>query len=189
MPALCADAVPPPDVCTPHQLPQVCSSRGRSSRPTFASVTQAPLWNHETTTATYTLYSSPTLNATPVQPEHYASKLCLSCHDGTVALDSFGGATGSTFISGDAHIGTDLRGTHPIGIVYDSALATADKGLFNPDTKTTALGGSVRDDLLFGAGNLECASCHDVHNSQSTGGSLLRISDNGSALCLTCHDK
>ncbi|HPD13366.1 MAG TPA: cytochrome c3 family protein [Planctomycetota bacterium] len=153
------------------------------------TVTAAPLWNHQTTTATYILYSSSTLDATPTQPDHYGSKLCLSCHDGTVALDSFGGATGSTFITGNAHIGTDLRGTHPIGIVYDSALAAADKGLFDPSSKTTALGGSITRDLLFNTGNLECASCHDVHNSQNTGGNLLRITSDGSALCLTCHNK
>jgi predicted CXXCH cytochrome family protein len=154
------------------------------------SVAGAPLWNHETTTASYTLYSSPTLDATLTQPEHYASKLCLSCHDGTVALDSFGGASGTTFISGGALIGTDLRGTHPIGLIYDAALATADRGLFHPDTKTTALGGTITDDLLLGTGNLECASCHDVHNTESAGNSdLLRITKDGSALCLTCHDK
>lgn len=154
------------------------------------AVTGAPLWNHATTTATYTLYSSPTLNASPIQPEHYASKLCLSCHDGTVALDSFGGHTGTTLIDGDAKIGTDLRGTHPIGIIYDAGLATTDGELHNPDTTTTALGGSITDDLLFGAGNLECASCHDVHNTQGAANShLLRITTDASSLCLTCHDK
>ncbi|MFQ6108814.1 MAG: cytochrome C, partial [Candidatus Aminicenantales bacterium] len=63
------------------------------------SVSAAPLWNHDVTTATYTLYSSSTLDATLGQPGDI-SKLCLSCHDGTVAIDSFGGATGSNFISG-----------------------------------------------------------------------------------------
>jgi len=152
------------------------------------SVAGAPLWNHEVTTATYTLYSSPTLDATVSQPEHYASKLCLSCHDGTVALDSFGGNMGSTFIDGDHNVGTDLSGMHPIGIVYDATLATTDGGLFNPLTTTTALGDSINDDQLFGAGNLECASCHDVHNSNGNEG-LLRVNNDASALCLTCHDK
>ena len=69
-----------------------------------------PLWNHKVTTATYTLYSSPTLKATLSQPTHYGSKLCLSCHDGTVALDSFGGNTGTTFIDSSNSVGTDLRG-------------------------------------------------------------------------------
>ena len=47
----------------------------------------APLWNHAVTSALYTLYDSPTMDVAPEQPRP-ASKLCLSCHDGTVALDS-----------------------------------------------------------------------------------------------------
>ena len=46
---------------------------------------QSPLWNHEMSVAPYTPYSSSTLKATVGQPTG-ASKLCLSCHDGTVAL-------------------------------------------------------------------------------------------------------
>ncbi len=40
-----------------------------------------PLWNHAPTAATFTLYSSSTLNSTQAQPAG-VSKLCLSCHDG-----------------------------------------------------------------------------------------------------------
>jgi len=154
------------------------------------AITGAPLWAHATTAATYTLYSSPTMNATVTQPTNYASKLCLSCHDGTVALDSFGGKTGTSFISAANKTGTDLRGTHPIGIVFNAALATADKGLFNPDTKTIPTGDTVTKGMLFGTGALECASCHDVHNTVSAGNTfLLRVTATGSALCLTCHNK
>ena len=151
------------------------------------AVTGAPLWNHATTTATYTLYSSPTLNASPIQPEHYASKLCLSCHDGTVALDSFGGATGSSFVSAPSNVGTDLSNDHPISFTYDAGLAAADGGLHDPTTAGSGLGKSIDEDLLFNH-RVECASCHDVHN---TGGypRLLRMNNTGSALCLTCHDK
>ena len=59
------------------------------------TVADAPLWNHALTAATFTLYSSPTLNATLTQPGG-GSKLCFSCHDGTVAINSFGGTTDST---------------------------------------------------------------------------------------------
>lgn len=51
------------------------------------SVADAPLWNHEVSTALYTLYSSPTLDATVNQPSG-ASKLCLSCHDGSLECAS-----------------------------------------------------------------------------------------------------
>jgi len=48
-----------------------------------------PLWNHSlSTVATYTLPSSPTMRSTPQNPPDGDSRLCLSCHDGTVAIGS-----------------------------------------------------------------------------------------------------
>src|SRR3954451_17667369 len=46
---------------------------------------ETPLWNHALSSATYTPYTSSTIKAAVGQPTG-ASKLCLSCHDGTVAL-------------------------------------------------------------------------------------------------------
>lgn len=147
------------------------------------------LWNHAVTTATYTLYSSPTMNAQTGQPDG-VSKACLSCHDGTVALDSFGGSTGQNFIGGDANFGTDLTNDHPVSFTYNNALATTDGGLYQPTTTDSGLGSTIAADMLFGAGNdqVECASCHDVHNAANQE-SLLLKSNAGSALCLTCHAK
>jgi predicted CXXCH cytochrome family protein len=147
-----------------------------------------PLWNHELTAATFTTYSSSTLDATIGQPGG-VSKLCLSCHDGTVAIDSFGGATGSIMITGNALLGTSLSNDHPISITYDTALANADGELADPSTVTSGLGGTITADMLF-SDQMECASCHDVHNTVTTGTpSLLRINNAGSALCLKCHLK
>jgi predicted CXXCH cytochrome family protein len=39
------------------------------------------------------------------------------------------------------------------------------------------------------AGKLECASCHDVHNTFTNGGKLLKVTAAGSAICIACHDK
>ncbi|NOX85832.1 MAG: cytochrome c3 family protein [Chlorobi bacterium] len=151
------------------------------------SVTDAPLWNHQLSTATYTVYSSSTLDATVGQPDGI-SKLCLSCHDGTVALDNFGGKTnGTTFISGDELLGTDLSDDHPISFVYDATLASTDGGLYDPTTTNSGLGGTIDADMLFGT-KLECASCHDVHNGSGVA-KLLVKSNAASALCLTCHNK
>lgn len=150
----------------------------------------APLWNHELTgVATYTLYTSPTLNATTAQPGG-ASLLCLSCHDGTVALENFGGTTGGTnFVTGSALVGdgSDLSGDHPISFTYDDALAGADGGLYLPSTDPSGLGSTINADLLFG-GQMQCASCHDVHNAANIL-FLLRMDNTNSALCLTCHNK
>lgn len=150
-------------------------------------VSNAPLWNHQVTTATFTVYNTTTMDATLGQPDGI-SKLCLSCHDGTVAIDSFAGSTGSLLITGPANAGTDLSNDHPISFVYDAALAATDGSLFDPTSKITVLGGSIRADLLNGDDKVECSSCHDVHNSEDND-YLLRIDNTGSSLCMTCHDK
>jgi len=157
-----------------------------------ATIPEAPLWNHEVSAATYILYDvsiSPTFDATAAQPDG-SSKLCLSCHDGTVALDNFGGVTGGTFFipTGDDHnLTTDLSDDHPVSFTYNTALATLDGGLYDPSVGTTTLGGTIDSDLLFN-GKLQCASCHDVHNGSGQL-KLLRIDNAGSSFCLTCHDK
>lgn len=161
------------------------------------TVTAAPLWNHDITTATFTLYTSNSLDAVAGQPDG-TSKLCLSCHDGTVAVDSFGGTTGTNFMTGNALLGTDLSDDHPISFTYDSALANVDGGLYDPGATNVTIGdpadrtktGTITAVLLSG-GKMECSSCHDVHNSFVPAGepSLLKVTKTGSAICLTCHDK
>lgn len=136
----------------------------------------APLWNHTVTSATFTLYSSPTLNATMGQPVG-VSKLCLSCHDGTVAMDSFPGGSNSHTMTGDAMLGTNLSNDHPISFDYNAALVALDPGLKDPATTG----------LPLYNGKLECATCHDVHNN--TLDPFLRSTVVGSALCLKCHNK
>ncbi len=152
------------------------------------TVTNAPLWNHEVTTATFQTYSSFTFDGSGTigQPDG-VSKLCLSCHDGTIALESFGGATGSTFMTGDALLGTDLRNDHPVSFTFDAALATIDGGLYDPTSALSGLGGTIDVDMLRG-GKVQCVSCHEPHNKYGHD-KFLRKSNAGSALCLTCHDK
>ncbi len=146
------------------------------------------LWNHTTTTASFTVYTSPSFGATASQPAG-TSKLCLSCHDGTVALDSFGGATGNTNISGGALVGTDLSNDHPISFPY----STTDPELAATTTVVTFGDGStgtIADVMLEGGTTVQCQSCHDVHNTRTAADTPLLLVDNdGSALCLTCHTK
>ena len=149
--------------------------------PHNANVTAGTLWNHAATVATYTLYASPTLSAAVAQPGG-VSKLCMSCHDGTVAIDSYATRTGTTFISGSAALGTDLTNDHPIAFTFDAALATADGGLVTPASASLVSTGVP----LF-SGKLECATCHNVHDNAL--GHFLRVSNAGSGLCLKCHTK
>ena len=58
---------------------------------------QAPLWNRTASSATYTTYdtlNTSSLDGTVTAPGA-ASLTCLSCHDGTVAIDSIINMTGS----------------------------------------------------------------------------------------------
>ena len=51
--------------------------------------------------------------------------------------------------------------------------------------------GNIDVDMLFGVGNdlLECASCHDVHDTATVPQNMLRKSNVNSGLCMTCHNK
>ena len=84
-------------------------------------------------------------------------------------------------------MGTDLSDDHPISFTYNTALATADGGLWDPASALSGLGGTIDADLLSGS-MVECSSCHDVHNSYGIPFLLVK-SNAASALCLTCHDK
>jgi hypothetical protein len=59
------------------------------------------LWNHAASSwdGNFTIYSSGTLDGTASQPGE-TSTLCLGCHDGTIAVDSYGDNTGSIKING-----------------------------------------------------------------------------------------
>ncbi len=144
----------------------------------------APLWNRSAGTGSYRVYSSPTFDAEIDYPGG-VSKLCLSCHDGISAIDSFGGVNGSVLMSGDARLGTAPGDHHPVSFVYDSALAQKDGDLHDPNTASSGLGGTVAEKLLVN-GRVECTSCHDVHNRHD----FLRYIDTGGGidgLCSTCH--
>jgi predicted CXXCH cytochrome family protein len=149
--------------------------------PHNALATLVPLWNHATTSQTFTLYGSSTLNATMAQPAG-VSKACLSCHDGVTAIDSFGTQTGTHKMTGDANLGTNLSNDHPVSFLYDAALATADGGLVSPAGAAQVVAG-----IPLYSSQMECATCHNVHSNTYT--PFLRVSNAASALCLTCHIK
>ncbi len=143
------------------------------------------LWNREDSAAAYTPYQSVTLNATVGAPNG-ASKLCLSCHDGTVAMGLVGSRAveiplvgGVRFMpAGTNLIGFDLTNDHPVSFVFDDALAVAQGELVSPLT----LPAEVR---LDNADRLQCTTCHDPHDN--TYGNFLVAPNTFSQLCATCH--
>jgi predicted CXXCH cytochrome family protein len=143
--------------------------------------TEGPLWNHQTSVATYTPYTSSTLKATPDQPSG-SSKLCLSCHDGTVALGAVYSRSAnipmlSPIPAGRTLVGTDLSAHHPVSFTYDTALVAASGELRDPST--------LIQDVRLENGQVQCNSCHDPHNNQF--GSFLVKDNTASAICQDCH--
>jgi len=156
----------------------------------------APLWNHELSTQTYIMYGRifpPTSGAVLNSQPDGMSKKCLSCHDGIIAPDAYGPNTGGIAYRFDRDfMGTIPNNNHPISFIYDTALAAKDGDLYDPSTRLSGMAGStatINADMLF-SNRMECASCHDVHNTKAVPGTKLLVIDNaGSALCLTCHNK
>jgi predicted CXXCH cytochrome family protein len=143
-----------------------------------------PLWNGSETTTTFVMYSSASFQGIIDGQPSGNSKLCLSCHDG--ANPDY------AWMNPEHSFGADeLASSHPISFVYDSALATQDRGLKDPSEAST-LGGTIMEDLLDAESKLQCGSCHDVHSS-GVGDSLLRGYDygdrHGPELCRMCHLK
>ncbi|HRX85747.1 MAG TPA: cytochrome c3 family protein [Phycisphaerae bacterium] len=143
-----------------------------------------PLWNRELPATSYTIYSSSTLDARPGQPTG-SSKLCLSCHDGTIALGSvLSRADRIRMVGGDflpaglSNLGTDLSDDHPISFHYTSGLAASDAQLESP----ASLPPEVQ---LDPDGQLQCTACHDAHSNKF--GKFLVTSDEYGALCTACH--
>lgn len=150
------------------------------------ATSQAPLWNRYDSGQTYALYSSTTAKALVGQPTG-ASKLCLSCHDGTVALGMvrsradripmLGGVVNMP--GGKANLGTRLSDDHPVSFSYDAALVSQNGHLKDPAT----LAGDVR---LDHSGQVQCTSCHDPHHDDN--GDFLNVDGKYGELCVNCHD-
>jgi len=157
-----------------------------------------PLWNRTTSSSGYTMYASPTIDMTIAAQPQGVSALCLSCHDGVVALDERINKTGSSSTGATLNITSALTGNklnginnpasfiarnlgddHPISITYDASKDS--KFILPVDGKVGALPlyGEAKDQV-------ECGTCHNVHDPSVA--PFLRISNAGSALCLSCHN-
>ncbi len=148
---------------------------------------QTPLWNRENPITHYRIYESSTIDARIDQPSG-ASKMCLSCHDGSMALGNVLSRpsthpfvmTARTIPPGTADLTNDLSDDHPIGFRYDRALSNIDRQLRAPEV--------VTEELPLGRhGEMHCTTCHDPHNNQL--GDFLRVTDRMGMVCLSCHDR
>jgi len=174
----------------------------------------APLWNRSAGNATYTRYTSSSLDANNIlegftnQPAG-SSLLCLSCHDGTLALGNVNvnnavanptlalnntnggrmptGSAGPAGLTGlpDALsgftrlIGTDLTNDHPISVTYNNTLTEMDGEL----TRMTSNLADARDALTGGILGIRMPGFKPLLPLFPTGPGAT-----GQVQCPTCHD-
>lgn len=161
-----------------------------------------PLWNHALSSVThYKTYQSRSFEAAILgQVPHRidsASRLCLSCHDGTVAL--------STTVNGDlsvsqtenlgplplissGYIGTDLSGMHPISFTVTEHIITMNN---TKDSPLAPLYTMTNDPEVHLDTNhkMQCTSCHNVHSDKNfqTSGIHFWAKPTFNEVCQVCH--
>lgn len=173
--------------------------------PHGAATGATPLWNRKVAgngyTQSYVLYDSSTLDAKQVQGSLEqpggSSKLCLSCHDGTVAIGNVNVLNGTSPITNPTNnstiattggpnmptgsgattgftrnLGTNLSNDHPISVSYNDALAFRDGELRTPSANSSLIG--VRT-----PGNKPKLK---LENTGTPGANQAQVQ------CATCHD-
>lgn len=163
-----------------------------------------PLWNRALSEATYVPYTSASMDATATQPTGN-SKLCLSCHDGTLAIGTVGvlnfqnpatiamsGTAGGVMPGGAGattgftrNIGINLSNDHPISFPYNAALGGAtgsDGELRSPPVVVsgeTVVGNrtiGTKPTFPLQSDELQCTTCHDPHlQDTNTANSALKF--------------
>lgn len=165
-----------------------------------------PLWNRDITYqqgVVYRTYTSPTLDALPGQPTG-ATKLCLSCHDGTVAVgqllrervrmtDSGTGRLtpeGRLSPSSPGYIGTDLSGSHPVSFKVTQLIISTNNAKGNVPLRSVREMKIDPDGVRLDRNNeVQCTSCHDPHDDSNrtvSGLPFWRKKDFAS-VCMVCH--
>ena len=191
----------------PHNTYRLSTGTGGAGTVADTAFGYLPLWNHVLQEdVIYTMYEDgggqPVYGgAKPSQAIKYgmtagsSSLLCLSCHDGSVAPNSYGNSEGQLpkSISSGGGVIADSYGVgkekylgnhHPIGFNYDLVqgddinIESADFALMTPAMTVRA--------FLSATGTMECGTCHSVHNTGNSGQTLL-WRDRSNQLCETCH--
>lgn len=169
------------------------------------------LWGHDTTQATY---NGETVTANNGGGSTFA---CLSCHDGTVAINANTSVYDGVSATSDKRE-TALGAMNTLtGLIEGGMLVSGQKGVTNSNhpvnklykdvtypTRYVANATASAQGIRFFSGTtvttdkyIQCSSCHAVHGGEiatATPGlydnaMLLRVTTNGSALCFACHLK
>jgi hypothetical protein len=155
----------------------------------------APLWNRLLSTATYTPYLSSSTDADqpPGQPGA-SSKVCLSCHDGTLAIGVVGnlnsraatiamnGTTNGLMPDGTvpgtgytSNLGIDMSNDHPISFIYSATLPS-------PASNIVLNDGELRPPPVTDGGSVTFV------DNRSFGVKPTFPLEDSQMQCPTCHD-
>ncbi len=146
------------------------------------------LWNRPLPTQPFPVYSSSTLAAS-IGPMTAAdsSKLCLSCHDGTIALGETINNGMLEFVQGRGYAlppesAANLAAVQGFSDDHPYAFVPVP----GPEIRMPPPGDAVR---LDARGRLQCTSCHEPHEEwrDPAVGKFLVKPNPASALCLSCH--
>jgi len=166
-----------------------------------SAVVPAPLWGRSLSEARYAtaLLQRGRPGEQPSPQPDGSSRLCLSCHDGTIALGEVAGRRRPISMQGGAdrlrpgqsgYLGTDLTGSHPISFVVEEP--SADEAMGDNDFGLRPLE-AIRADRqvrLDDEGKLQCTTCHDAHaDSYFREGVVPHfwVKSTVEEVCLTCH--
>jgi len=198
------------DVCV------YCHTPHNYSGPAFSNI--APMWNRVTPqVGNYSPYASSTLDSSVGQPDR-ESLACLSCHDGTIAVDAIHARPTTGWVDAGAHYKMNsqecgkchggaggARGA--VGGAHDATIKYIGQDLrgthpvsmnypspsADPQFNTPGPNGTFSTGVKLFSGKVQCPSCHDPHfadeNNAEGRNPFLRAPNRGSALCVTCHIK
>jgi hypothetical protein len=167
------------------------------------AVEPQPLWGHALSTVQH--YQVPELRQKvgsdeirrPAPQPDGASRLCLSCHDGTVALGDVAGERQPIPFAGSqrlgpgrrGYIGTDLSGSHPVSFVLrDEGLDSDEQDVGMRSLSFIQGDQQVR---LDHEGKMQCTTCHDPHSDRYyVDGRVPHfwVKPTVDEVCLTCHE-
>lgn len=164
-----------------------------------SAVVPVPLWSRALSKAQYDvprIRSARDVREPAPQPDG-SSRLCLSCHDGTLALGDIAGAPRSVAMSGAqrlrpgrrGYIGTDLTGDHPISFV----IPEGDFGDPDRDMGVRPRSLIVGQELvkLDDQGKMQCTTCHDPHSDRYHVAGLVPrfwVKPTVQEVCQSCHE-
>jgi len=148
------------------------------------------LWNQKLSAHDFPAYNSSTLQSTVtgISPQD-VSKLCLSCHDGTIALGDTVNDGAIAFVQGANYT---LPASSASNLAGDQSFANDHPFGFAPRAGAEIVNPPASDPVrLDRSGKLQCTACHDPHREDAdpTVRKFLVKANQASALCVTCHQK